>query len=275
MVANPPIWQMVKQAVEALGGKATNLEIREYVQKHWTDVHDPSVSAHFNLCTVNSPSRTQYPQNSKPRIANGRYDFLFKIDRGLVALYDPKIHGAWEIRIGPNGKPMVSMAKKDGITDNGEALPPTQEDQDQEDQPNEPDLLFPLERHLRDFFAANIQSVAIRGSSLMLYTDDTGQTGVEYPTGVGPIDLLAVDAAGNFFVFELKLGHGPDAAIGQLARYMGWVKKTLAGDRRVTGVIVSKTVNDKLRYAASIIPEVVLFEYTMSFTLHSTSEVHS
>ena len=61
MVANPPIWQMVKQAVEALGGKATNLEIREYVQKRWLGVHDPSVSAHINLCTVNSTSRTQYP----------------------------------------------------------------------------------------------------------------------------------------------------------------------------------------------------------------------
>ena len=61
MVANPPIWQMVKQAVEALGGKATNLEIREYVQKRWPGVHDPSVSAHISLCTVNSTSRTQCP----------------------------------------------------------------------------------------------------------------------------------------------------------------------------------------------------------------------
>lgn len=273
MVANPPIWQMVRQAIKAIGGEATNQEIREYVQKHWQDVHDPSVSAHIGLCTVNSPSRIQYPQNSKPRIANGRYDFLFKVDRGLVTLYDPKLHGAWEIRLGPNGKPKVGMAGNDGHVDASEPLSHPQEGLDEEDASNGTDFLFPIERHLRDFLAVNIRSVAIRGSFLTMYTDESGQSGVEYPTGVGPIDLLAVDASDDFFVFELKLGRGPDVAIGQLARYMGWVKRNLAGDRRVTGVIVAKTANDKLRYAASVIPDVVLFEYAMSFTLHPADDV--
>jgi endonuclease len=273
MAANPPIWLMVRQAIEALGGEATNQEIRAHVQKNWQGVHDPSVSAHINLCTVNSPSRIQYPQNSKPRIANGRYDFLFKLDRGLVALYDPKIHGAWEIRAGLNGKPKVGMVADDGAAVAAESSFPAQEQQEAEEPSNGVGLLFPLERHLRDFLAANIRSVDVRGSFLALYTDESGQTGVEYPTDVGPIDLLAVDATGDFFVFELKLGRGPDVAIGQLARYMGWVKRNLAGDRCVTGVIVAKTADDKLRYAASVIPDVILFEYAMSFTLHPADEV--
>ncbi len=117
--------------------------------------------------------------------------------------------------------------------------------------------------------------MAVGSTALTLYTDDNGQVGVEYLTGVGPIDILAVDADGNFFVFELKLGHGAGVAIGQLARYMGWVKHSLAEDRQVTGVIVAKKVNDKIRYAASVIPNALLFEYSMSFALHPADEVHS
>jgi len=70
-----------------------------------------------------------------------------------------------------------------------------------------------------------------------------------------------------------KLERGPDAAIGQLARYMGWVKRSLAGDRQVTGVVVAKTVDDKLRYAASVVSNTVMFEYSMSFALHPSTTV--
>jgi hypothetical protein len=44
--------------------------------------------------------------------------------------------------------------------------------------------------------------------------------------------------------------------MGQLLRYMGWVKKTLAGERQVYGVIVAKQMDDKLRYAALPVPNV-------------------
>ena len=77
----------------------------------------------------------------------------------------------------------------------------------------------------------------------------------------------------TFVVFELKLDRGPDAAIGQIARYMGWVKHNLAGERSVRGVIVARTLDEKLRYAASVIPNITLFEYNVSFTLQSADEV--
>jgi len=78
---------------------------------------------------------------------------------------------------------------------------------------------------------------------------------------------LAVDAEGNFIVFELKLARGPDKTIGQLLRYMGWIKANVAKERNVYGVIVAKEVHEKLRYAALLVPSVSLLEYEIDFRL--------
>lgn len=84
------------------------------------------------------------------------------------------------------------------------------------------------------------------------------------------IDILAVDESGAFFVFELKRASSSDRAIGQLARYKGWVKHTIGKDRAVNGVVVSKTIDERLKYAASLIPNVHLFEYEVAFKLRQT-----
>ncbi len=90
---------------------------------------------------------------------------------------------------------------------------------------------------------------------------------------MGPIDILAVDEKGDFFVFELKIDRGADKAVGQLARYIGWVTKTIGRGRQINGVVVAKRIDKNLRYAASIIPRVQLFEYELDFRLHSANEL--
>jgi hypothetical protein len=87
-----------------------------------------------------------------------------------------------------------------------------------------------------------------------------------------PIDILALDDSGAFVVIELKRARSPDHAIGQLARYMGWVKQTIGRDRSVRGVVVGKTISEGLRYAVSVIPDVSLFEYEVSFQLRPIEE---
>lgn len=109
---------------------------------------------------------------------------------------------------------------------------------------SEEGLAFGLETQLRDFLAHNIRSIRIGGRSLRLYSDTAGRGGVEYPTAVGPIDILAVNDADRFVVFELKLERGPDRALGQLARYMGWVRAHLSPDVDVSGVIVARTIDE-------------------------------
>ena len=55
--------------------------------------------------------------------------------------------------------------------------------------------------------------------------------------------------------------------MGQISRYMGWLKQNLAKDEGVKGVIVAKKVDEKLKYAASIIPDISLFEYELNFKI--------
>lgn len=74
--------------------------------------------------------------------------------------------------------------------------------------------------------------------------------GRQYPTTVGPIDLLGRDKkTGQYVVIELKRGRSADKVFGQLSRYMGWVKKNLAGGCEVAGAIVAARIDDKLRSA--------------------------
>jgi hypothetical protein len=126
---------------------------------------------------------------------------------------------------------------------------------------------FSLEYQLRDFLASNLATIVINGKRLRVYVDPSGRDGVEYPTAVGPIDILAVDEENSFFVFELKRASSPDKAIGQIARYMGWLKQTIGKDRGVFGVVVAKTISENLRYAVAAVPNVYLFEYAVEFHL--------
>ena len=142
-----------------------------------------------------------------------------------------------------------------------------------EENENLPEAEFTLEYQLRDFLAQNLEAIPVDGKQLSLYVDENDTDGVEYPTDVGRIDILAVDDAGDFVVFELKRARSPDRAIGQLSRYMGWVKHTIGKGKHVRGVIVAKAISHNLRYAATVILEVSLFEYEVSFALNASKDL--
>ncbi|MCU7836875.1 MAG: DUF91 domain-containing protein [gamma proteobacterium symbiont of Taylorina sp.] len=61
----------------------------------------------------------------------------------------------------------------------------------------------------------------INNKKLKIFVDQTGRDGVEYHTAVGYIDVLSIDEAGDFYVFELKRDMGSDKVVGQVTRYMG------------------------------------------------------
>jgi hypothetical protein len=103
--------------------------------------------------------------------------------------------------------------------------------------------------------------------SLKLYTDE-GITGVEFPVGGRYIDILAVDSAGGYVVIELKVSKGYDRVVGQLLRYVGWIKKNHAeSGQRVRGIIIAKQISEDLRLACSELPSVSLYEYALSVTV--------
>jgi len=196
-------------------------------------------------------------------------DHLDRVPDGL----DPKTSTSHELRGG-----LKKMGWSIQTTDSEVRLFPPEVDvtqsaidavlgSDEEDQGPQSAAAFALEYQLRDFLAQNLGSILVDGRKLHLYSDTAGHEGIEFPTAVGPIDILAKDETNAFVVFELKRAQSSDRAIGQLARYMGWVRKTIGKGQNVRGVIVAKTISDNLRYAAGVIPDVSLFEYDVSFQL--------
>jgi len=68
----------------------------------------------------------------------------------------------------------------------------------------------------------------------------------------GYIDILAKDSKGNFIIFELKKGRKNDEVIGQILRYIGWVRKNLVTKgENVRGIIVVGKENKRLELALS------------------------
>jgi len=248
---------MIREAIEALNGKATYGEIKDYIKAKFGDVNDSTITCQIIICSVNHPSRIHYPENKKPRICTSQYDFLFNTGRGKVEAYNQDTHGLWEIRVNEYGKLEVAQ----------QGLMECEVEAEDESIITPEAFSFPMESHLRDFLATNIQEIKPDGKYLRLFIDDTGRDGIEYPTDVGPIDILAQDSDGNFVVIELKLSKGPDRAVGQVLRYMGWVQKHLAPGKNVSGVLVAASMDEKLKYAVSVLPNITMYEYKVSFAL--------
>lgn len=252
----PTVWQLVKEAVEALGGKATNTAIRDWILQRYPDVNRTTISCQIIMCTVNHPSRVHYAENAKPRVANGRIDFLFRPERGRVELYQPDVHGRWSLVESSDGRIVVQPS-------DGTAEAPACPSVDSVDE--EPvGHSFAAEAHLRDYLARHLEVVE---PGLELFVDEAERTGVEYPTPVGTIDILASDREGGLLVIELKVSRGPDSAAGQVLRYKNWVKRHLAEGRRVRGLIIAQHISDRLCYAIADDPEVSAREYELSLSL--------
>jgi hypothetical protein len=98
---------------------------------------------------------------------------------------------------------------------------------------------FREEKELRDFLARNWDSTPL-ATSWDLYHS-------EYRTSVGNIDLLAKHKSEKkWLVIELKVSKTSDDVIGQILRYMGWVKLNLARgeNEKVEGLIVAYELDE-------------------------------
>lgn len=126
---------------------------------------------------------------------------------------------------------------------------------------------FFLERHLHDFLHDNWESTTLGQDWDILNVD--GDTGYEYVTPVGRIDLLARSKSGSgWLVIELKKGKSSDVVVGQVLRYMGWVKAHLAQDGEpVRGMIISAEHDSKLVYAVSATSDLSYLAYEVEFRL--------
>ena len=105
-----------------------------------------------------------------------------------------------------------------------------------------------------------------------IYEDADGNDGQQYATEIGPIDILAVEPKSNSFnVIELKKGRSSDQVVGQILRYMGWVKKNLCKPgQAVKGLVICSDPDPKLSYALEMTTNIDVRYYSVSFKLRDT-----
>lgn len=124
-----------------------------------------------------------------------------------------------------------------------------------------------LEQHLEEFIVRNWDAIDF-GEPLRLYVEDDGTTGQQYATDVGVIDILAVDADGDFVVIELKRAESNRNVVGQVLSYIGWVKNNLATKKqKVRGIVIVGKADKTLLSALDAVDNILLKEYSMSMSL--------
>jgi len=127
-----------------------------------------------------------------------------------------------------------------------------------------------FEKQLEDFIEANLELIE---PNLHLYVDESGNKGRQYPTDVGNIDLLCVRPNGDFVVIELKKDKTSDKVVGQISRYMGWVKQNLAIDKDVYGIIITHDFDEKLKYAVIANDKLAIKYYRIKLEFVSEEQV--
>ncbi|HEY6529847.1 MAG TPA: endonuclease NucS domain-containing protein [Cellvibrionaceae bacterium] len=215
------------------GDSFTREQAVQWFKENYPNIKPATVAAHLIRLSVNSQTRLHYSVR-----ADGSDDKFFKIDSRHFRLYEP-------------GRDPIPISDLTPISD--EPI----------EQPLEGSSEFAYEHDLRDYLAKNLH---LLDPSLRLYVDE-GITGVEFPVGGRYIDILATDAAG-YVVIELKVSKGYDRVVGQLLRYVSWIKRNHADPgQSVRGVIVAKQISEDLRLACAEVPSVSLYEYELSVSL--------
>ena len=127
---------------------------------------------------------------------------------------------------------------------------------------------FAMEKHLEDFLVKNWAQTEL-GKDYDIYAEDGEPVGQQYPTDTGPMDLLAVKKdKSELLVVELKRGKASDVVVGQVLRYMGFVKEDLAESHQaVRGVIIALEDDLRIRRALAVTPNIQFFRYQISFKL--------
>lgn len=128
---------------------------------------------------------------------------------------------------------------------------------------------FGLERHLHEFLRDNWEHTEL-GREWTLYQEPGDEeAGYEYPCDIGRIDLLARHKTlPRWLVIELKRNQAGDQTVGQLLRYIGWVKCHLAKDGdEVHGMIICREPDKALLYALSTLNNAEVRVYEVEFHL--------
>lgn len=134
---------------------------------------------------------------------------------------------------------------------------------------------FGLERYLHEFLVDNWDATGL-SNEWSLLEEDGEIVGSRYNTGeVGEIDILAKHKKENqWLVIELKKDQTSDSTVGQILRYMGWVRRHLASDGDIVkGLIICRDIDCKLQYALDGQSNICCMTYQVKFNLNPIAEL--
>jgi hypothetical protein len=240
MLYDRPVRELMRDAAKQLPSPTTPNEIINWFAREYPLVKRTTVAAHITGLTANDRNRHHFSVS--------RYEPIFTWTRDRVLdLYDPDTHLDDE-EAGADG---------DEADDDTQGPPVTAATAE-----------FVLEAHLEEFLLGNWNTVNW-GRPLSLWQGADGAEGHQLPTPIGRLDLLCVDTATNaLVVVELKRGRSADRVIGQVARYMGWVRAHIATNGQdVEGIVLAHEHDDRLRYAAASVPGLTILTYQVTFQL--------
>ncbi|MDI1226924.1 MAG: endonuclease NucS [bacterium] len=106
--------------------------------------------------------------------------------------------------------------------------------------------LFLLEAGLEEAVKKNLKQLGLK------LADENIRQQCALGIGIGRTDLICLDKNDNFVVLELKAVASSEAVIGQIQKYMGYVRENWAekSGKQVHGIILTPTFDEGLRYAA-------------------------
>lgn len=129
-------------------------------------------------------------------------------------------------------------------------------------------VAFALEIHLELFLIKNWAKTEF-GKNYKIFEDEGEIVGRQYPSDTGPIDILAISNDDKeILVIELKKGRASDDVVGQVQRYMGFVKEELCvRGQKVKGVIIALEDDIRIRRALSVAQNIDFYRYELNFKL--------
>jgi len=228
------VWEMFLEIKKELQPQFTPIDVIRLIHRKRPEVKANTIRAHMMGCTPNHPSHKHYAMP---------HDIFYYLPNRKYRLLKP------EEAVKPVEEP---------IPEEPEAVEESRE------------FSYEFERDLEHHLVENLEAIE---PGLRLYVQDKETDGEQFVTDVGTIDVLALDKNGDFVVIEIKGSEATDKAVGQLLRYMGWVKKKLAKQERVRGIIIAKKASDELKYAVSNLENVAVKEYEVQFNFRDVESV--
>ena len=134
---------------------------------------------------------------------------------------------------------------------------------------NTPKANFAMEKHLEDFIVENWDSIPLVKDYERYEENDANGKRKQFRTDTGAIDIFALSKdKSHYLVIELKKGRESDKVVGQIQRYMGYIKAEIAKpNQEVKGLIVALEDDLRLQRALIAAPNIDFRRYEISFEL--------